>query len=224
MGHVHVDAPHLRVALEDHGDLPRRLHEIDRLGAEPHKARHAGRRARRARRISVFPGKHLIVVLFHYLGDPWLEIGISDTANAIGRLLTRIVGHVTIARVLPCGERRATDFLELASHPEPSALEIARGLSTLRARFLSPRLPWRAKRSGNGAETEWAERQLPRQTSQAPRLRQYRVSRKACDPPSCLHLPLEEGRSAVVLARRIGEGHCWRTSPRNFSRLCVVKI
>src|SRR5215467_15627805 len=113
MGYVQQDMARFAVSGEDHGDLARRLQDVQSTAEEHVEAWHAGRPARRTRREGELAGKHFVVVLLHHVFGPLLQIGVADVADALGGLFSRdaglIVRNVRMGRVLPDWFWRARD-------------------------------------------------------------------------------------------------------------------
>ncbi len=104
MRRVQPDMPRFGVAVENHRDLPLRRHD-EQSPAEQHvEARNAGSRARGTRGERELAREHFVVVLFHHVFGPLLQIGVADVPDALGRLPSPVsrfvVRKVGMTRVL----------------------------------------------------------------------------------------------------------------------------
>ena len=118
MGHVQPDMARFGVSGKDHGDLARRLQDVQSTAEQHVEAWNAGRLAGGTRREGELPGEHFVVVLLHHVFRPLLQIGVADVADALGRLLSGdagfVIRNVAMGRVLTDRLRRARDRKECA--------------------------------------------------------------------------------------------------------------
>src|SRR6185369_12641593 len=87
MRHVHINAPRMAIAFLDNHHFLRRLDEEEWPTCKP-GCRYAGLFARRTRRESDLAVQDLVIVLFHDVLGPLLQIWVRQIRNAIGRLLS----------------------------------------------------------------------------------------------------------------------------------------
>src|SRR4051812_37622244 len=125
MRYIHRDAAELLIALTDHPDLIRRLHEIKGVrSALRHESRHAERHAARPRREGDLAGQHFVTVFFHAFLDPGLQVRIAEISNPVGWLRCNAVGNEGIAWILGCGAglpaRYGFEEGAIAVEPHPS--------------------------------------------------------------------------------------------------------
>ena len=106
MGHVHVDAPRLTIALFDQVHDLGRLHEEERAAGQTDRGNAPGH-AGLAGREGDLALQDLLVVLLHDVLRPLLHIGVGQIADAVVRLLAGAVGDavadIGVARIVATG-------------------------------------------------------------------------------------------------------------------------
>src|SRR5215469_593019 len=98
--------PDLLVAVKNDRDLLWRLHEMQGTATISHESRDAGGLAGLTRGIGHLACEHLVIVLFHHVPGPLLEIGVGQVRDAVGWLLAGAVRNERVGRILVIGTWR----------------------------------------------------------------------------------------------------------------------
>src|SRR5215471_12229079 len=113
MGHVHVDAADLLIAWNDDPDLLERLQKVKGVRATlTHETGNAQRYAARSRSKPNLALQHFVIVLFHVLLHPGLQVRIAEISDPKRRLPADAVGNEGMRRILGDGRQTALNRLE----------------------------------------------------------------------------------------------------------------